>query len=145
MRVDSLKLPQAALQHSRVHGTDKPFPGVPSEKANENAGSKRPASENIAASTVSNTTETATGNTSEKLTPSGLMAAQLRFQGIAEADRTQGQSRALEVITRNLARYQTAAGTQETPSETTPVISPTSPETISTGVAEESSEQTPSV
>lgn len=122
MRVDSLKLPQAAQQHSRVHGSDKAFPGFPAEKANEAATAKHSPAENIAA------TATATDSSSaekSKLTPSGLLAAQLRFQGIAEADRTHGQSRALEVITRNLSRYQTESTVVPTSVEaTTPPVDP---------------------
>lgn len=40
-----------------------------------------------------------------KLTPAGLLAAQLRFQSMNSEDMNKGQTRALEVINRNIERY----------------------------------------
>lgn len=140
MRVDALKLPQAALQHSKVHGTGKPFPGIPAENANAQATSQRPTTENIAAQTQ----PTTGSERAEKLTPAGLLAAQLRFQAMDSSEMTRGQSRALEVITRNLERYQAHAGTTgTTPPATAPDTSAATP--TSGSEATTSAEATPPV
>jgi hypothetical protein len=105
MRVDATTLPQAARENSRAsQNVSKPFPGIPAEKANEIATTNRPTTENIAAK--ANAAEKPAKPESEKLTPAGLLAAQLRFESMNVEEMNKGQSRAMEVINRNLARYQ---------------------------------------
>ncbi|HEX6734393.1 MAG TPA: hypothetical protein VF096_06240 [Azonexus sp.] len=55
-----------------------------------------------------------------KLTPAGLLAAQLRFQSMNSEDMNKGQARAFEVISRNIERYQTQHGITTTPVTGTP-------------------------
>lgn len=97
MRIDSLNLPQAALNHSKVHGSGKDFPGIPAEKANELATTKRPTTEIIAASGTSDTEQTA------KSALKGLENAISNLE--AKDNKTKGIEQALEMLTRNLSRH----------------------------------------
>ena len=58
-----------------------------------------------------------------KLTPAGLLAAQLRFQSMNSEDMNKGQAHALEVINRNIERYRTNQGITTPPPETDPTPS----------------------
>lgn len=98
MRVESLNLPQAAHSHSKVHGSGKAFPGTPAEKANEAATSKLPGAENVAASGTTDAEQAA------KSAPQGLTNAISRLE--AKQNSTHGIEQALEMLTRNLSRYQ---------------------------------------
>ena len=140
MRVDSFKLPPAALQNGKPQAADKAFqaektfPGVPADKANPNATTRRPG---VEATTPPATIAETPASSGEKLTPAGLLAAQLRFQGISEADRTPGQSRAFEVISRNIERYQekhgiTSAETSASSNVATPPVATAGNESDST-------------
>lgn len=54
----------------------------------------------------------------DKLTPAGLLAAQLRFQSMNFEDMNKGQARALEVINRNIERYRAHHDITPPPPET---------------------------
>ena len=123
MRVESLNLPQAAQNHSKVHGSGKAFPGTPAEKANETATSKRPSAENLAASGTSGAEQTA------KSAPPGLANAVSRLE--AKQNSNQGIEHALEMLTRNLARYQVTPPPTDTGS-TTPTTDGTTDNQTST-------------
>lgn len=110
MRVDSLNLPQAAYSHSKVHGSGKAFPGTPAEKANETATSKRPVAENLAASGTGAAEQTA------KSAPKGLENAISRLE--AKQNSNKGIEHALEMLTRNLSRYQVTPPATDTGSTT---------------------------
>lgn len=125
MRVDSASLPQAARENSRAQSTSKPFPGIPAEKANEIATTKRPNVENIAAK--ANAADKPAKPETEKLTPAGLLAAQLRFESMNVEEMNKGQTRAMEVINRNLARYQ---ANEPIPEPAPPVAAETPVESI---------------
>ena len=143
MRVDSTSLPIAAREHRQrgnAHATDKAFPSVPSDQANDIATTKRSGAANLAATANAADTparpDTPAGSAnnsvkSEKLSPAGLIAAQVRFQTMNPEDMTKGQSRALEVITRNLARY-TANLPTEAPLPTTAGIPVENTDKVST-------------
>lgn len=110
MRVESFNLPQAALNHSKVHGSAKAFPGTPAEKANATATSQRPFAENLAASGVADAEQTA------KNAPQGLANAISRLE--AKQHSNQGIEQALEMLTRNLSRYQVTPPATDTGSAT---------------------------
>ena len=119
MRIDSVNLPAAARQNSRVHSSSTPFPGIPSEKANEVATTKRPEAENIAAQ--ANAAEKPEKSAVEKLTPEGLLNALKRFETMTAEEMNKGQTQALASINRNIARYQeiqTASISAVTPDNT---------------------------
>lgn len=104
MRVDSLTLPQAPRENSRVFNPTKTFPGNAPTQANEAATTGRPDAANIAAEAAA--ASTSGKKDSEKLTPAGLLAAQVRFSTMNPDEMTKGQTQALESINRNIARYQ---------------------------------------
>lgn len=110
MRVESPSLPQAALNHSKVHGSGKAFPGSPAEKANPTATSQRPFAENLAASGAADAEQTA------KNAPQGLANAISRLE--AKQNSSQGIEQALEMLTRNLSRYQVTPPAADTGSTT---------------------------
>lgn len=107
MRVESLNLPQAAHNQSKLHGSGKASPGVPAASANEAASSKRPIAENPAADTQK----------TAKTPPKGLENAISRLE--AKDNSTKGTEQALEMLTRNLSRYQVTPPPADT-SGTTP-------------------------
>ena len=119
MRIDSANLPAAARQHSRVHSSSTAFPGIPSGNANEIATTQGPDAENIAAK--ANAAAKPEKNNVEKLTPEGLLNAQMRFNAMTPSEMNKGQTQALESINRNIARYQeiqTASISAVTPDNT---------------------------
>lgn len=73
-----------------------------------------------------------------KLTPAGLLAAQLRFQSMNSEEMNKGQTRALEVINRNIERYSTNHGITTPPPETdtTPSTGATAGTAPATGTEE---------
>lgn len=70
-----------------------------------------------------------------KLTPAGLLAAQLRFQSMNGEDMNKGQARALEVINRNIERYRANHGITTPPpgTDTTPSTGATATPAPATG------------
>lgn len=70
-----------------------------------------------------------------KLTPAGLLAAQLRFQSMNSEDMNKGQARALEVINRNIERYHANQGITTPPpgTDTTPSTGATAGTAPATG------------
>lgn len=93
MRVESTRLPQAAQNHSKVHGSGK---ASPAEKAKPAASG----TESLAAAGPANTEQTA------KTAPKGLSNAIARLE--AKENSGKGIEQALEMLTRNLSRYQPA-------------------------------------
>jgi len=130
MRVESLNLPQAAQSHSKVHGSGKAFPGTPAEKANEAATSKFPSAENFAASGSTDAEQAA------KSEPKGLANAISRLE--AKQNRTQGIEQALEMLTRNLSRYQLTPPPTDTGS-TTPATDGSTASSTETAASETAS------
>lgn len=70
-----------------------------------------------------------------KLTPAGLLAAQLRFQSMDSEDMNKGQARAFEVINRNIERYRANHGITTPPlaTDTTPGTGATAETAPATG------------
>lgn len=101
MRIDSTSLPQAALTHSKVHGSGKTFPGK--------------GAENSAAAGATTTDQTA------KTAPQGLSNAISKLE--SKENSNKGIENALAMLTRNLSRYQVT-----TPPADTGTTTPTTPE-----------------
>jgi hypothetical protein len=112
MRVDSLNLPQAAHSHSKVHGSGKALPGTSADKAKETANSQSTIPENLAASGTTETEKTA------KTAPKGLENAISRLE--AKQNSNQGIEQALEMLTRNLSRYELTPPPTDSDSSTPP-------------------------
>lgn len=112
MRIESPNVHQAAHNHSKVHGSGKALPGTTAEKAKETASSQSPIPENLAASGTTDTEKTA------KSAPKGLENAISRLE--AKQNSNQGIEQALEMLTRNLSRYELTPPPTDTGSSTPP-------------------------
>lgn len=126
MRVESTRLPQAAQNHSKVHGSGKASPGNAAEKAKPAASG----TESLAAAGPANTEQTA------KTAPKGLSNAIARLE--AKENSGKGIEQALEMLTRNLSRYQPAPPPAETDSAL-----PATDATATDGTAASGAESTP--
>lgn len=118
MRIDATPSTQAHSRHAS--------PGAAVEKTKPGAAASGPDTESPAApAPTAGKTEKPDSET--KLTPAGLLAAQLRFQSMNSEDMNKGQARAFEVISRNIERYQAHHGiTPPTPdTDTTVETAPT--------------------
>lgn len=98
MRIESLNLPQAALNHRKANGAGKDFPDLPTAKAAAAAGSQAADTENLAASPLADIEKAA------KTAPKDLENAISRLE--AKDHSTSGTEQALSMLNRNLARYQ---------------------------------------
>ncbi len=107
MRIHAMPLPQAHSKHTSSVNASQASPGATFEKVSATAATSGSNTESVAvpANTAGNP-----GKPESKLTPAGLLAAQLRFQSMSSEEMNKGQARAMEVINRNIERYQSHHG-----------------------------------
>jgi len=122
MRIHAMPLPQAYGKHTSSVDAGQRTSGPAAEKAS--AATTGLDTESTAVPAAGSFEQPESGG---KLTPAGLLAAQLRFQSMNSEDMNKGQARAFEVISRNIERYRTHHEiTSETPvTESTAGTAPT--------------------
>lgn len=126
MRIHSMPLHHAYNRHNSSITADR----AAADASSAGTSALETATENSAApANTSGTPEKPEGG--DKLTPAGLLAAQLRFQSMNSEDMTKGQTRALEAINRNIERYRAHHGITTPPPATVPIAT-TPPPTAST-------------
>ena len=125
MRIHAMPLPQAYGKHTSSVDAGQRTSGAASEKTKAGAAATTGLdTESTAVPAAGSSEQPESGG---KLTPAGLLAAQLRFQSMNSEDMNKGQARAFEVISRNIERYRTHHQiTTETPvPDTTAGTAPT--------------------
>jgi hypothetical protein len=108
MRIPSTPLPQSYSKKSASVEAGQNSPGAALEKTTAAATSGVDTESPAAPATTAG--KAAKPESAGKLTPAGLLAAQLRFQAMNSEDMNKGLARAAEVINRNIERYQTQHG-----------------------------------
>lgn len=103
MRIPSTPLAQSYSKKTSVDAGQR-SPGAALEKTTAAATSRGNTESPAAPATTAG--NAAKPESAGKLTPAGLLAAQLRFQAMNSENMNKGQTRAAEVINRNIERYQ---------------------------------------
>lgn len=134
MRIHSMPLHHAYHKHNSPTAADRAAADASS------AGTTTAAESSAAPANTSG--EPGKPEDGNKLTPAGLLAAQLRFQSMNSEDMTKGQTRALEVINRNIERYRAHHGIPP-PAPAADPVATTQPTTASEPAADTATPSTP--
>lgn len=108
MRIHSTPLPQSYSKKTSSVDAGQSSTGAALEKTTAATTSRGDTESPAGPATTAG--KAAKPESADKLTPAGLLAAQLRFQAMNSEDMNKGQARAAEVINRNIERYQTHHG-----------------------------------